>query len=118
MNVADKSLCQELWKLSGWGGKYKNETEFMWCEDYTKPLWAQDNIKAIIDAPAYDLGFILRKLPANSWVGKCIEEWESPYAAHIGPEDEFNQNGDTPENAAVKLAIELFKQGVLTKGGN
>lgn len=90
MNVANSELSDELWKLSGW-------------ED------------------TYDLGFLLRKLNATGYVelrtrGRDQDAWVCVYEAHTdeGATREIVQ-ADTPENAACKLIIELFQQGILAK---
>jgi hypothetical protein len=61
------------------------------------------------DIPAYDLGYLLRKLP-------------QPYSIMaystgrlVAVQGEVTATADTPEDAAAKLAIELFKQGILTR---
>ena len=103
MNVAAKELCQELYELSGWGGDdpYFNVNEGWYKEG--RP--AQ---KSVLVAPAYDLGYLLRKLPSWSLIQKNIDRYEATSSMN-------NTHADTPEDAACKLAIELFKQGILTK---
>lgn len=102
VNVASQELCKELFELSDW-------------EEYQ-----QDS------AHPYTLGFLLRKLPklvrnekerqmdglvmyAAGTVGWQFE-YHTTYCAPL-----FNGTADTPEDAAAKLAIELFRHGVLTK---
>jgi hypothetical protein len=82
-NVASKELSRELWELSSWPHDV---------------------------AYGYSLGYLLRKLhspslqlettPSGRWVCRSIQYLNQQVA-------------DTPEDAAVKLAILLFKQGVL-----
>lgn len=114
MNVASLELCKELYELSGW-------------EDTEKWLTASDLLPEIIDGkktgnlkreqvPAYDLGYLLRKLPPVTKVINCSNEKTQIYGA-LFPELKLTFHGDTPEDAACKLAIELFKQGVLPKEG-
>jgi hypothetical protein len=125
MNVASLNLCKELYEISGWGrGDQLQEHLVVDEEGYEYAVF-----------PAYDLGYLLRKLPPNfstgdargsfefflkmttrEWfagynkpeTGKWLYDsnhgvWEHPCAAH------------TPEDAAAKLAIELFKQEILHK---
>ncbi len=118
MNTASLELCKELYELSGW-----TKTHSVWHDDTAiDPIACgyEDIEHAIHFVPAYDLGYLLRKLPPkleghhltlsttrgkNEW-GIWYESW----ALKTG----FNRNyTDTPEDAAAKLAIELFKQGVL-----
>lgn len=91
----------------GWANKYYEET-----------------IKRSV--PAYDLGYLLRKLPAKIDTGESVElheiyGWLYMSMAEDGKEWHFGYGvvdlhgqADTPEDAACKLAIELFKQGVLS----
>lgn len=93
----------------GWANKYYEET-----------------IKRSV--PAYDLGYLLRKLPpsiysiqykqrAYLWTRKdtetCYAAWYKVTDPNYG-EDITSEHGavrDTPEDAAAMLAIKLFKQG-------
>lgn len=120
-HVANIDLCRELYELSGW-------------EDTESWLSASDLLPEVIDGkktgrykrqqvPAYDLGFLLRKLPAvideapltlcTDGTGVleeiywCAYYFSAPVIYKTGYDDK------TPEDAACKLAIELFKQGVL-----
>jgi hypothetical protein len=96
MNVANLELCRELYDLSGW------ETPYL----KTLRQNPNDGIKIIKTYPAYDLGFLLRK--TNFGVRPHDEGWKAFYYSK-------EMTGDSPEDVAVKLAIELFKQGILTK---
>lgn len=126
MNVASLELCKELYELSGWDDTYL-EWRFASSNDTMFPRsWVinaqQKNGKHITekDIPAYDLGYLLRKLPAeykdNTFVlGKSAKDghytvayvWAEKYQSL------FKQTADTPEDACAKLAIELFKQRIL-----
>ncbi|SRR5258706_5170776 len=97
MNVASLKLCKDLYELSGWSDTIENFRE---SAHLTK-----DRV------PAYDLGYLMRKLPRQSHVYQFgANEWLA-YAP--GSHD---HSADTPENAATKLCIELLNQGVLKKG--
>lgn len=114
MNVANLELCKELYELSGWGDTY-----FWFAGGHLQRN--QDPPRALLSdktVAAYDLGYLLGKLqsywPMAVYIGGGKQnEWSvsvnSKY--HVTP-----QEADIPENAAAKLAIELFKQGILTKG--
>lgn len=135
MNVASKELCQDLEKVSHWED---TESAWLWIEAHNE--YEVDNGDPLAfghpPIPAYDLGYLLRKLPASveskEYAGKFAQLWtrkddgpnddiESPitYFAWylvVGIQDgvsDFGENADTPEDAAAKLAIELFNQGVL-----
>lgn len=127
MNVASKNLCQELYELTKW-----ECTEKMWHgRDQFPDSWVAillDNADSPGRFPAYDLGYLLRKLPKISPSNqdcyltvihknvpknkKTDKRWTAGYFEGFGWS--WYANGDTPEDAAVKLAIELFKQGVLS----
>ena len=109
MSYASHNLCTELFELSDWG-KY-------WTDE------SRDN-----GIPAYDLSYLLRKLPvehkeatlklsAFTLDGKSFYYADYEHVPELDPSwDVFNtQPADTPEDAAAKLAIELFKRGVLSK---
>lgn len=149
MNVASLELCRELYEVSGWGD-YPERTHFTWrqfegkttgslyysyAENYSagrqdpfdgrRPTGITHRINAI--APAYDLGFLLRKLPPvihedkkflaleinaqgdGTWDFAYTEPYDKEFLGwHI-------TKTTIPEDAAAKLAIELFKQGLLSK---
>lgn len=124
MNVASKELCQELYELSGW----------------KTPEYGYDGDRAInIDVyvlkkrglfdgfPAYDLGYLLRKLPPNLSDkdelrrSLCLyrandQRWIAKYGGTRMYKDAVIGGSEiSPENATTKLAIELFKQKILIK---
>lgn len=111
MNVASLELCKELYELS-------------WWDDTDKWLHLKGNGDTMLfdpiegqlmdcDAPAYDLSYLLRKLPdRHAWL-RYDEDTEQWFMSNKLHQEEVSD--DTPENAAAKLAIELFKQGILTK---
>jgi hypothetical protein len=103
-NVASLELCKELYELSGWRGSpqvLSYHSHFLLA-----------NEREGTGIPAYDLGYLLRKLPNDDYEflhgsGEWYFRGVSPYA----------DSGycDTPEDAAAKVAIKLFKQGILQK---
>jgi len=113
--TASLELSRTLFELSGWDKTY-------WYYDGKKVVIRAGFIDNFIQAPAYDLGYLIRKLPPDTAIinqGRLFKD-SKPYLAvrrtytsdpltHIGCE------ADTPENALCKLAIELYKQGILTK---
>lgn len=134
MNVASLELCKELYELSGWEVE-KDDIHPWWIAYEDAPLVPTpiifDNCcdrahkEDEIICPAYDLGYLLRNLP------KSIERDGRHYALHLqhdlsrtlwlityGGTGKLRQNmstGRAPEDAAAKLAIELFKQGRLKR---
>lgn len=114
MNVAELSLCKTLWELSGWGDTYARwSIKGDATGDHES---ARVNMLGVGDIPAYDLGYLLRKLPALCSVDSISQkdgrrEWSVSAPFKL---DTYT-TADTPEDCAAKLAIELFKQGVLKK---
>lgn len=123
MNVASKELCQELYKLTGWTSEYywdySGDALAAAPEMQGKRVWyVQEGAGYGSTPPAYDLGYLLRKLPP--WASFTKEgrytyiQPEYKYSAQLVNENPV-MYASTPEDAACKLAIELFKQGILTK---
>lgn len=123
MTTASLDLCKELYKLSGW--------DFESSSYPTDNLYHQNSGNGLVIptlailnkypdkyTPAYDLGYLLRKLPQKIKPGLFRNpdstnfEWSAICYARA---DEFmmTAKADTPEDCAAKLAIELFRQGVL-----
>jgi len=120
-HVASLELCKELYKLSAWKGTfwkfYKNGDQVITHSGIKKH-----------QTSAYDLGYLLRKLPKVSPSNqdcyltvihknvpknkKIDKRWTAGYFEGFGWS--WYANADTPEDAACLLAIELFKQGILT----
>jgi hypothetical protein len=97
MNVASIELCKELYELSGWKAH-----------------------KYYLD---YDLGFLLRKLPVDYQLEDHKNQndkkelgYSNYHMVAFSPKvgiDFVAVDAETPEDAACKLAIELFKKGIL-----
>ena len=113
MNVASLELCKELYGLSGW---QDTELDHNLLTKDVNPDANPDYIRQ----PLYDLSYLLRRLETiddgfryaiftqNDW--KLAWHANRTSATNVMQQTEAN----TPENAVCKLAIELFKQGVLT----
>lgn len=131
MNVASLELCKELYELSGWHdtqqyGYQKSEDDYAiqyQVNKETKPgWWWYEGISAWA---AYDLGYLLRKLPESIEDSESYKLWLSmDNLGSDGWQFSYRKFTDkpatlavagTPENAACKLTIELFKQGILNK---
>lgn len=131
MNTASLELCKELYELSGWEQPDAWKPHWVQPANDTKAKWILEGSLRNLDGylvdvpeerrgrfyntiPAYDLGYILRKLQS---VG--VQLYQNPHrdkwycTVDNREEAKYLQMGDTPEDAAVKLCIELFKQGVL-----
>lgn len=86
---AGEELARELYELSGWEGDAERRHE--------------------PKVPYYSLGYLMRKLPDDDYELFKNSSWLMRGMA--GP----TTFAGTPEDAAAKLAIELFKQGILKK---
>lgn len=130
-NVTSLELSKELYTISGW-----RDTSYLWHLINGKAGYVvfagpngHDGGNKLQDYErhAYDLGYLLRKLPY-----KVIDDWSAwvygfklmPTAStgwkiwygEVGTDSEMYFNSaDTPEDAAAKLCIELFKQNILTR---
>lgn len=126
MNVASPTLCEELYDLSdcNWGGWSGPDTDYVYVQK-TKGFiidgpddFPPELVNSSLDkdpvywwVPAYDLGYLLRKLPHETTLRKSIGDFEHDY---IAMHRIFNGVANTPEDAVAKLTIELIKVGVVT----
>lgn len=131
MNVASLKPSQELHELSGWDDTYFFH-DFYEKDGEVKKYQLSDKYtyQWVNRCPAYDSGFLLRKLPAVIGHSRFLNVshvdaandgggWVAGYTTNVDDIIKFKVDfsysvvADTPEDAACKLAIELFKQGVL-----
>lgn len=100
-DIASFELCKELYELSGW----------------ESGQWVNVNTGTKLDGryPAYDLGYLLRKLPTTEiYHGRNkTGDYKAEWRFYGGDSKVIRFWAATPEDAACKLAIELFKQGIL-----
>lgn len=120
MNVASLELSKELYELSGWDKTHwryahnvgrtrtKHQLFDQWRLRHTPYSHLQEYI------PAYDVGYLLRKLPKASIV-PYHDRWQTWWDGSSSKKPLARTYGDNPEDALARLAIELFQQGVLTK---
>ena len=131
MHVASLELSRELYELSGWDDR--RAIQYYWHGDdldHVTVVDAEQHEPECAVYPAYDLGYLLRKLPGsfndkgNSYyfmLDRSIDDYEKGYswaAAYMSLSsirERLQQLAVTPEDAAAKLAIELFKQNILRK---
>lgn len=102
MDTASLELSKELYALSGW--EYASHQHLSPYDD---------------SHPVYDLGYLMRKLPDITLLIKV----KGMYAANVEWVEKSREQGwsdmlhwhtptaDTPEDAACKLAIQLFEYG-------
>lgn len=130
--TADRDLCKQLEEVSGWRnvdnwycyvvdlGSYDTD-HWRVFNKANRPSGHKDQV------PAYDLDYLLRKLPpyiathdehADDYLLTIRPNfagtmWETIY---VGLERLlYFQQADTPEDAVCKLAIELFQAGILKR---
>lgn len=127
MNTASLELCKELFELSGWGldGDFR-ESMFWWFDNGGdwKAQYLHESTVGRIQHPAYDLGYLLRKLPTdqvkehlhyslNLLYANSYSHWVCGYGGTRPIKGLTREYSVNPENATAKLAIELIKQGVI-----
>ncbi len=119
MNVASLELCKELYELSGWRDTryfYKaiSGMDYMVVAqpDNGKHRERQPTTYKWDECPAYDLGYLMRKLPAYG--GKFIRQ-DRDGTSWVAGSDGYMEVGFRPEDAACRLCIELLKRGVLKR---
>lgn len=133
MNVASLELCKRLYELSGWGDvdfvhqSADGQNSFIVCP-HERDRKLRQGVAGLVEfSPAYDLGYLLRKLQYRyPGIGRLDRGWRC-----MGRLEDMVTNSkglviaggalevaeaDTPEDAAAKVAIELFNQGVLKRG--
>lgn len=111
-NVASLELCKELYELSAWNDCYWFNAKFSLNPKPVMLPQLNGEIPQVLSGelewkqPAYDLGYLLRKLPITTQLFHERKGWSArAYNMAFWSKE--------PEDAACKLAIELFKQGVL-----
>lgn len=113
MNSTSLELCEELYKLSGWEPSHNRSDVYSWWRNPYK-------ITEKLGIPKYSLGYLLRKLPEefpDDYALQIRREptdcWYAGYYDKQGNSDlRTESSADSPEDAACKLAIKLFRQGV------
>lgn len=66
-------------------------------------------------APAYDLGYLVRKLPSG-WtvVTRFNDEWLASWS-ETADGDDWAETAPTPEDAIGLLVLRLYKEGILNR---
>lgn len=108
MNVASLDLCRELYELSGWDGTQ----EMHWEESGSIETFDYDRVAI---CPAYDLGYLMRKLPAAELRTPFVEDDGDYFALQGRYGTSAACHADTPEDAVAMLAIDLLKNKILVK---
>ncbi len=128
MHAASLELCKELYEVSNWRG-----LDYIWCPEFHSGSWNviyNPSPSLIGTYPAYDLGYLLRKLPAiirpndtlyTFYISKLNNDtfmadyWRVQDGFNVPYYGNINIGATEPENSACKLLIELFKQGILNR---
>ena len=115
MNVASLELCKELYELSGWDNTYFNYAEHELDGNIVLPYHRDsENSSKWFECPAYTLGYLLRKMSLGfrDLSYHSDGRWIARSGAGTG---RFMKSAKTPEDAAAKLAIELWKRGLVER---
>lgn len=125
MNVASQDLCEELYELSGW---YMTHYIWRYYPDDMEERMPAESVQTFTNIrpedyqhtdhqyhPAYDLGYLLRKLQSSGFDHVNLVITRRSTVGVTSPTVAIAESGQTPEDAAAKLACELFKRGILTK---
>lgn len=136
MNIASTELSRLLFESSGWDDTEEVIIKFSLSDE---PICVSNDLESSAKLvllsgkeewrlPAYDMGYMMRKLPLALMVHNSLaflgvfangEEVVSYVAGYyvLRPKHEPTQfmqtKADSPEDALVKLAIRLFKSGML-----
>jgi hypothetical protein len=112
MNVASLELCRELYKMSRWEPQdcavyalLGDSRIFQFIRNPEPNLISMDYY-----IPAYDLGYLLRKFVGNGGVEIRYGDKGCIATSHM-----VSTGSNTPEDATARLAIELFRQGILKR---
>jgi hypothetical protein len=114
MNVASLELCEELSELSDWR-ESKSLAAKVWCRNGIGEWMVETAYHGVHPGQiqAYDLGYLIRRLPDDDY--EFIHDSDGWYFRGVSPYADSGGSYDAPEDAVAKVAIELFKRGVLTK---
>jgi hypothetical protein len=134
MNVASHELSEQLSKVSGWGynGELRDDNLSWWYDNTfpdQEPDWRVQNLYeaakvGVIKFPAYDLGYLRQAILDG--INKKLSQIQTVTATDMGYGLTFNPEYTillnrlmaalvSGEDATCKLAIELFKEGILIK---
>jgi hypothetical protein len=105
MNVASRELCEELFKLSQWGAsaRYIKTKGGLIAATSLQPLEEDEFV-----CPAYEISYLYRVMNKPSELSGFSSFWKASSSGH-------EVEAENPEDAMVKLAVALFKAGVLTR---
>lgn len=126
MSTASLEICKELYQV---GNGAWDETEKVWCPysidgGLTEQWQLETRVGQPYDWPAYDLGYLLRKLPDGASIQRVGDRYNASLSYNkvdtYGHQTSHTDGtgADTPEDAAAAFAIDLFKQGAFTRAGD
>jgi len=120
MEVANIELSKELYDLSGWDSGITTHYRLVKGKPIaTNPFDNEPDGETCL----YDLGYLLRKLPKKrvklrNYLRGNTTSWKCQLSIDDGSHTyDMTEEARTPEDAAAKLAVELFKSGQLQKEG-
>lgn len=114
MHFAEVELCRKLYDVSGW-----DDTSFKYVGGSRDNIQLRPRNKRITapDVPAYDLGYLVRRLPYPVSVTANQKGFVTTAAMmrHRPPFFNYLARDASPENSTVDVLLEMFKQNVLTR---
>lgn len=120
MKVCSLELAKELFELSGWKGVNAFYASDSWIgfvrqEGYNPQVGMIETVTPDNCIPAYDLGYLLRKLPHGSYVAIRKDGATASTGNYNSGQNPFpyTVQSDTLEDAVCSLAILLIKEGVV-----
>jgi hypothetical protein len=110
MDTASLELSKDLYALSGWG-RWPDPTNWYSKHGGLNHSYMPANLEVERGyVPAYDLGYLMRKFAGKGGIELRHGDQGCVASSHL-----WYAEADTPEDTVAKLAIELFKCGVLKR---
>lgn len=116
VGVASRADSEELYHLSGWNGQY-----WWWSIKHPHPdgsacydlVGEHDAPFANTTYPAYDVGYLLKRLPAVTLTGYGSGKYKATWKDHADHVTIGRESRANPANALCRLAMALFEAGIL-----
>lgn len=111
MTTASLENCKRLFELSGWS----DPTYTYQANGYTFLTYNKKQPEIPNEYPAYDLGYLLRKLPhqLNGVIFSLIHHDSGAWIARYVDTPHHYGQAPTPEDAVALLCIKLIEDGIL-----
>lgn len=115
---ASLDRCRKLYEITKWGEKFKDEKLDLWgvAENGNASVITQSQLDGfpVELIPAYDLGYLIRKLPLGSSVHTPTIATDKACVAMYKVRDTvIPHSADSPENAAADLLLDLIGRKIV-----